>query len=123
MCHYKDGIPHLAESYDPEEGYWYADFGPRSVNYNHSTYCDLIITGLAGFRVQNDGSVKINPLIPASWDHMALRNIPFRNRSVDIIFDRTGKNHGMGRGLFLLADGHTVAQSSLPGEKLFWRPE
>ena len=114
LCHYKDGVPHLAESYDPDEGCWYSDFGPRSVNYNHSSYCDLVITGLAGLRMNDDGSLSVNPLAPAEWDYFALRKVPFRGRELEIIYDRTGSRFGMGRGLFLVADGKILCRSDNP---------
>ena len=112
MCHYKDGVPHLAESYDPENGVWYTDLGARSLNYNHSTYCDLVITGLAGFRPQSDGTVRINPLIPAEWDYFLLENLPCRGKTVSMIFDRNGEHFAYGKGLTLLVDGVPVLKNA-----------
>ena len=117
LCHYKDGVPHLAENYEPDEGYWYTDRGERSKYYNHSSYCDLVISGLAGFRPAEDGSVVINPLIPADWDYFALSDITFVNRKLSVIFDRNGKKYNYGKGLLVLEDGKVVA-SSPSGEKL-----
>ena len=117
MCHYKDGVPHLAENYEPDEGYWYTDRGARSKYYNHSSYCDLIISGLAGFRPAPDGSVTVNPLIPADWDHFALEDIPFCGKKLAVIFDRRGEKYGLGSGLFLLEDKKVLAQAAA-GEKI-----
>lgn len=110
--HYKDGKPYLAESHDPETGEWYADFGPRSLNYNHSSYCDQLITGLAGLRINADNTLQVNPLIPDDWNYFTLTGVPYRGALLDIIFDRDGKTSGMGKGLFLLADGKIVKHNS-----------
>ena len=76
-----------------------------------------MISGLAGFRPADDGSVVINPLIPADWDYFALSDITFVNRKLSVIFDRNGKKYNYGKGLFILEDGKVVA-SSPAGEKL-----
>jgi hypothetical protein len=117
LCHYKDGVPHLAENYEPDEGYWYTDRGERSKYYNHSSYCDLVISGLAGFRPAEDGSVVINPLIPSDWDYFALSDIPFIDRKLTVLFDRNGKKYNYGKGLLVLENGSVIA-SSPAGEKL-----
>jgi hypothetical protein len=117
LCHYKDGVPHLAENYEPDEGYWYTDRGERSKYYNHSSYCDLVISGLAGFRPAEDGSVVINPLIPSDWDYFALSDIPFIDRKLTVLFDRNGKMYNYGKGLLVLENGSVIA-SSPAGEKL-----
>jgi len=42
--HDPDGKPMVREDHHPDENRWLAQ-GP---NYNHSRYCDLVITGLLG---------------------------------------------------------------------------
>ena len=37
----------------------------RGKDYNHSTYCDLVINGLIGLRPHADDAIEVNPLIPA----------------------------------------------------------
>lgn len=42
---------------------------PRSEDYNHSGYCDPLITGLCGLRPRPDDVVEVNPPIATgSWD-------------------------------------------------------
>ena len=118
LCHYKDGVPHLAENYEPDEGYWYTDRGERSKYYNHSSYCDLVISGLAGFRPAQDGSVTVNPLIPSDWDYFALSDIPFGSRKISVLFDRSGKKYNCGKGLFIFENNKEIAHSPA-GVKLF----
>ncbi len=48
--HDPDGKPMVREDHHPDENRWLAQ-GP---NYNHSRYCDLMITGLMGLRPRAD---------------------------------------------------------------------
>lgn len=84
--HYKDGAPHLAESFNPDTGVWWCDIPNRSEDYLHSKYVDLIITGLVGLRPGGEQTV-VNPLIPAGWDHFCLEHVPYHGRDVTIVYD------------------------------------
>ena len=68
----------------------------RGKDYNHSTFCDLILSGLLGIRIQ-DGRVTADPLIPDHWDYFCVSNLTTENHTV--LFDRTGEHYGMGKGL------------------------
>jgi len=57
---YKDDRPWIAENLDGVTGRWIVD-KPRSVDYNHSGYADLIINGLVGLRPREDGTEMVNP--------------------------------------------------------------
>lgn len=83
----------------------------RGKDYNHSSYCDLIINGLIGIRPQADDSIVVNPLIPESWDSFCLEDLPYHGRLVTVLFDRTGEQYGRGAGLLVLVDGKTIASS------------
>jgi hypothetical protein len=108
---YKDGHPWIAEDLDGITEKWIVD-KPRSVYYNHSTYCDLIITGLVGLRPRADDVVEVNPLIPAdAWDYFCLDNVPYHGRNLTILYDRTGERYHRGRGLRILANGKEIAAS------------
>jgi hypothetical protein len=91
-----------------ENGHWSADKGgeERGKDYNHSTFCDLVITGLIGLRpAQGDGLV-INPLVPAgAWDYFCLDNLLYHGRILTILYDRTGGRYHRGKGLQVWADG------------------
>ena len=41
-----------------------ADVAEEGYEYNHSTFNDLILTGLVGLRPGADGKLTVNPLIP-----------------------------------------------------------
>lgn len=83
----------------------------RGKDYNHSTYCDLIIHGLIGVRPQTNGSIVINPLTPDSWDYFCLDGIPAHGRIMTVIFDRTGSRYGRGTGFRVYENDHEIAAS------------
>jgi hypothetical protein len=104
LSQYKDGRPYIAEDLNPDTGQWIADFPGRSEDYNHSTYNDLIITGLAGLRPRPDNTLEVSPLIPEAMSYLYLRDIPYHSRGVSILWDKD--NHfGKGKGLRVFVDG------------------
>jgi predicted GH43/DUF377 family glycosyl hydrolase len=111
----KNGRPWIAEDLDGRTGKWIVDL-PRSVYYNHSTYCDLIITGLVGLRPCADDTIEINPLVPeGTWDYFCLDDVPYHGHSLTILFDKTGERYRRGAGLRVFADGHEVARAERIG--------
>ena len=111
---HKAGKPWIAEDLDGMTGKWIVDL-PRSVDYNHSAFCDLIITGLAGLRPRADDTLEINPLVPDdALDYFALDGVPYHGRSVTILYDKTGERYRRGRGLIVLIDGKDVARAQTP---------
>ena len=74
--------------------------------YNHSGYCDLVISGLVGFRPREDDSFIVNPLIPEnSWDYFCLDGLKYRDKYITILYDKTGKKYNKGVGLLIYIDG------------------
>lgn len=104
LSQYKDGKPYVAENLNPDTGAWIADFPKRSEHYNHSSFCDLIITGLAGLRPRADGVVEINPLIPEDMEFLSLERIPYQGHELAVFWKR-------GEGLKLTVDGKIAASS------------
>ncbi len=97
-----------------KNGTWDAGKGgkERGKDYNHSTYCDLVITGLIGLRPRVDDCVEVNPLVPeGAWDYFCLDRIRYHGRWLTILYDRTGQRYKRGRGLRVLADGKEIAAS------------
>lgn len=97
-----------------KDGTWDASKGgeERGKDYNHSTYCDLIISGLVGLRTRADDKVEINPLVPETWDYFCLDRVRYHGRVLTILWDRTGKHYQRGKGLRVLADGRDIAASA-----------
>jgi hypothetical protein len=98
-----------------KEGSWSEKKGgkERGKDYNHSSYNDLIITGLVGLRPRADRIVEVNPLLPDGfWDYFCLDNVRYKDRVLTIIWDESGEKYGRGRGLTILADGQKIAHSN-----------
>ena len=123
-------VPWIDENLNPHTGDWIArtrlkswkggtwDQGKggkeRGKDYNHSSYCDLIISGLVGLRPRANDIVEVNPLVPAgTWDWFCLDNVPYHGRIVTILWDKTGAKYGKGRGLRVFADGKEIARSEI----------
>ncbi len=82
----------------------------RGKDYNHSTYCDLVITGLAGLRPRPDNIVEVHPLLPSNtWDWFCLDNVAYHGYLLTILWDRTGEKYRLGKGLRVFADGAEIA--------------
>lgn len=108
-------VPWIDENLHPDTGEWLArsrlhacnDVGKdRGRDYNHSAYCDHIITGLVGVRPCEGNSLIINPLIsPTEWDYFRLDQLNYHGRSLTISYDASGARYGQGNGLTVWVDG------------------
>ena len=115
------GRPYIGEYLDETNGAWLMGDRERSRYYNHSTFNDLVITGIAGIRPQADGSVEINPLVPAGqWPYFCLDNVSYHGHTLTVIYDHDGQRYHQGKRLILLVDGKKVAQRKELG-KLTYR--
>ena len=105
------GRPYIGEYLDEQTGAWLMGDRERSRYYNHSTFNDLIITGICGLRPQADGSIVVNPLIPhhPTWNYFCLDGVSYRGHMLTIIWDRDGQRYHQGTGLTLMVDGQVVA--------------
>ncbi|HEY2521995.1 MAG TPA: glycosyl hydrolase family 65 protein [Streptosporangiaceae bacterium] len=103
----QDGQPHVGQAHDPSQPDWIYDAN----DYNHSTFNDLVISGLIGLRPQLGNTVKIQPLIPAGWDYFALENVPYHGHNVTVLWDKTGSRYHQGPGLHVYLDGRAVASA------------
>jgi hypothetical protein len=114
--HRKNGQPYLAEACHPDTGSWEGhDSYNHSEHYFHSSFNDLIITGLIGLKPRADDVVEIDPLAPHEWDYFALEDVPYRGRKLTVVWDRDGKHYGLGAGLRVLADGKELAMLNAVG--------
>ncbi len=115
-------VPWIDENLQPFTGDWimrsinimwnWSRGYERGKDYNHSTFCDLIITGLMGLRPSADNVLLINPLVPENvWDWFCMDNILYKNHIVCILWDASGKKYNQGAGFRIFIDGKPVAQS------------
>jgi len=114
-------IPWIDENLNPFTGEWLArsmkirkgTFNGRGDHYNHSGYADLVITGLVRLRPREDDVVEVHPLVPErAWDWFCLDGVPYHGRLLTVLWDRTGRQFGRGRGLAVFDRGQEIARSS-----------
>ena len=117
-------VPWIDEDLNPTNGDWIArtllkqrgsEIPERGKDYNHSTYCDLVISGLVGLRPRADDIVEVNPLAPLAWDYFCLDQVRYHGRWLTILWDKTGEHYHKGKGLRVLADGKEIAAADSPG--------
>lgn len=109
---YYRGRPYIGEYLDEKTGYWLKGDEERSRYYNHSTFNDLIITGLVGLRPGEDDVLQVNPLLPDSkWDWFCLDNILYHGKIITIIWDKDGTRYKKGKGLSVWVNGKKKAAS------------
>ena len=111
----------IDENLDPFTGEWIsrkmliASGSPikeRGKDYNHSSFCDLIISGLIGLQPQVDGSLIIEPLIPeGEWDYFCLDGIVCAGRNIVVLYDKDGSHYGKGKGFFVFVDGKEACKA------------
>ncbi|GAB2824078.1 hypothetical protein GCM10027043_26690 [Ferruginibacter profundus] len=109
---YVNGKPYIGEYLDEKTGVWLKG-EERSRYYNHSTFNDLIITGLVGLRPRPDNVIEVNPLLPANkWNWFCLDNVLYHEKIITIIWDKTGTKYKKGKGLSVWSDGKKIASAT-----------
>lgn len=110
---YHRGRPYIGEYLDEVTGYWLKGDQLRSRYYNHSTFADLMVTGLMGLRPRQDNVLEVNPLVPENqWDWFCMDGIPYHGKYVTILWDKDGKHFKKGKGLQIFVNGKKVASSA-----------
>jgi hypothetical protein len=112
------GHPDLQEDYDPDKGTPIVGLA-RSHHYNHSTYNDLILSGLIGIRPRSDNVLEIDPLLPSANSsqaqairYFALQGLRYHGHEVSVMYDMDGTRYRLGTGLSVFVDGHRAAGPS-----------
>jgi hypothetical protein len=103
----KNNIPYLGEYQDERTGYWLKGDNPRSSYYNHSGFCDLVISDLIGLKPRADNTIELNPLI-SKWDWFKLERVPYHGHLLTIRWDKTGTRYNKGKGLYILSDDKEI---------------
>jgi len=109
------GHPDLQEDYNPDTGKVIVGLS-RSHHYAHSTYVDLILSGLIGIRPRADQVLEIDPLLPAGGangerpiGYFALEGLRYHGHDVSVIYDSDGSRYHIGRGLSVFVEGERVS--------------
>ena len=108
-------LPWIDEVQNPDTGDWISRtmlardprnrIPERGKDYNHSTFCDLVLGELVGIRPQGDGSLVVAPLFPSDWAYLRVEGVRWRGHDISVVWDRDGTRYGLGAGFFVLLDG------------------
>jgi hypothetical protein len=99
-----DGKTDLVENYDPNNGgpivyyYW-------SNHYNHSSFNNLIITGLCGIRPSEVDTLVLNPLVDNSIQYFCLDDVLYHGHQLTVVYDKDDSKYHLGKGLTVFVDG------------------
>jgi hypothetical protein len=102
-----DGRINLVENYDPNKGgpivyyYW-------SNHYLHSSYNNLVITGLCGLRPSEADSLTVHPLVDSTIDYFMLKDIKYHGHDVTVVYDRSGDKYKIGKGVTVFVNGRNA---------------
>ena len=111
-------VPWIDENLDPFTGEWIARrhmiawdregirklrYRERGKDYNHSTFCDLVISGLVGIVPKGADGFDVDPLCPRTWDRFVLENLRCCGHEVAVRWMR-------GQGLEVRVDGEVAAR-------------
>ena len=102
-----DGTPWIDENMHPDTGIWLArellrqkpdyHLKDRGRHYNHSTFIDLVMTGLCGVRPAEGNRLVIHPL-GTSLDYFTVEGIHYHGHTLDISWSKA-------EGLRVAVDG------------------
>lgn len=116
-------VPYIDENLNPFTGEWIArkllrkmDNPPggadRGEDYNHSTFCDLVLNGLAGIRPREDNILEINPLFDENnLEYFCADGILYHGHTVTVLWDKDGSRYGLGKGLRVYCNGNEIAKA------------
>jgi hypothetical protein len=99
-----------------ENGTWSGKKGgkERGKDYNHSTFIDLIISGLIGIRARSQNVIDINPsLADGLWEYFCLDGLKYHGHYISVQYDKDGKRYQKGAGFRIYVDGQLRAVSDV----------
>ena len=128
-------MPWIDENLNPFTGDWIArtrlkDWGwkpqkggyERGKDYNHSTFCDVVVNGLIGLRPSLENGLTLFPLVDRGVPYFCLDRVPYHGKNLTILWDSDGKRYHRGVGLRVLADGVEIYSNPELPEKSVWIP-
>ena len=59
----------------------------RGKDYNHSTFCDLVISGICGVNIK-DGKLDVSPIVPDDWDYFKLSHLYICGKEYSIEYNK-----------------------------------
>jgi len=108
------GNPDIQEDYNPDTGAPIVGL-PRSHHYFHSTYIDLVLSGLIGIRPRADNVLELVPLVPIQPGtnhrirYFALQDLAYHHHEISVFYDEDGSRYRIGSGLSIFVDHRRVS--------------
>eukprot|EP01046_Picozoa_sp_COSAG06_P008097 COSAG06_NODE_406_length_16115_cov_38.420142_4_plen_594_part_00 len=90
----------------------WTDDATLGYRYNHASFMDLVLSGVVGLVPSANGTLVVNPLVPADvlpW--WAADGMLLHGRVISVLFDADGKHYNKGAGLQVLVDGVKAASA------------
>lgn len=106
-------VPWVDEDLDADTGVWIARkilieqgsvIYERGKDYNHSMFCDLLITGLLGIKVSENGEIAVKPKVPDTWNYWIITHLPIGGKLYTVQYDRDGNTYGRGAGISVIEE-------------------
>lgn len=105
----------IDEVLHPKTGEWYSEkvlkaMGfpkekggfERGKDYNHSSFCDIVLGSLLGIGTDENLNPCVNPLIPDSWEYFKVDNAELAGKKYLIIYDKNGTIYNIGKGITVI---------------------
>ena len=104
--------PFIDENLDPFTGEWLARKILHSIvperpdkdrghDYNHSTFCDLVISGLAGIRIC-ENTISVSPLFcEDDISYFCIDGVKIKNSFISVVWDKNGERFEKGLNLYI----------------------
>ena len=89
----------LADHWNPQRGGY-----ERGKDYNHSTFCDLVLDGLLGISTDSNGNLTARPLLPDNWAYFRVEGLFHAGKRWTVLYDRDGSHYGRGTGIQIFAE-------------------
>jgi hypothetical protein len=116
-----DTVCWIDENLNPFTGDWISrtmlkakanKYKERGKDYNHSAFCDFIISDLVGVLPSMSNSLTIHPLVPDGyWDWYCLDRVKYHNRYITIIWDKYGTKYKRGKGFSIFVNNQRIYNS------------
>lgn len=124
--------PHVDEDLHPDDGYWITrrklhgvppwpgtggvgrpkgtdPLAARGDHYFHSTFNDLVLSGLVGLRA-HDAHLEVHPLSLVA--HFCVTRLRVRGLELAVVWDALGERYAHGAGLHVWVDGRWAASAA-----------
>ena len=103
----------IDENLNPFTGQWLAQViskAKRGIHYgedyNHSEFCDIIISDLVGLQPSMEDEIIVDPLIPNDyWEWFCLDKVYYHHNKITVVWDKDGSKYKLNAGFSVYVNG------------------